>query len=460
MARSNKKDVRRPEDWFPPVPFNTATPASVEAAIAAAIDALIPIAESDVTGLIADLLAKVATTRLINTTAPITGGGDLSADRTIAISAASGAAAGSMSAADKTKLDAISGTNTGDQTSIVGITGTKAQFDTAVSDGNILYVGDITQYTDEMARDALGVALVAGANVTITVNDGADTITIASSITGATLADGDYGDIVASSSGTVLTIDTGVVTLAKMANMATSSLIYRRTAGTGAPEVNTLATLKTDLLLTGTNSGDQTSIVGITGTKAQFDTACTDGNFLYVGDVTTFSDEAAQDAVGAMVDGSLTYVDATPLLQRAALTGDVTAAAGSNATTLANANYSATVTATGTPPTNAIGYLGAPQNIQNGSYTTLMTDAGKHLYHTSGSAHTWTIDSNANVAYPIGTILTFLNESGGGIVTLAITSDTLRWGSSTGSRSLAANATATAIKVASTTWRLTGDGIT
>lgn len=33
------------------------------------------------------------------------------------------------------------GTNTGDQTSIVGITGTKAQFDTAVSDGNIIYDG-------------------------------------------------------------------------------------------------------------------------------------------------------------------------------------------------------------------------------------------------------------------------------------------------------------------------------
>jgi hypothetical protein len=35
-----------------------------------------------------------------------------------------------------------------------------------------------------------------------------------------------------------------------------------------------------------------------------------------------------------MVDASLTYVDATPLLQRAALTGDVTAAAGGNATTI------------------------------------------------------------------------------------------------------------------------------
>ena len=57
---------------------------------------------------------------------------------------------------------------------------------------------------------------------------------------------------------TALTITAGAVTLAKMADMATSSLIYRKTAGTGAPEVNTLATLKTDLGLTGTNSGDQT----------------------------------------------------------------------------------------------------------------------------------------------------------------------------------------------------------
>jgi hypothetical protein len=39
-------------------------------------------------------------------------------------------------------------------------------------------------YTDEQARDAIGTALVAGTNVTITVNDGADTITIASTATG------------------------------------------------------------------------------------------------------------------------------------------------------------------------------------------------------------------------------------------------------------------------------------
>lgn len=54
-----------------------------------------------------------------------------------------------------------------------------------------------------------------------------------------------------------------------------------------------------------------------------------------------YTDEQAQDAVGAMVDSSLNYVDGTPLLQRAALTGDVTAPAGSNTTTLANSGVSA-----------------------------------------------------------------------------------------------------------------------
>jgi hypothetical protein len=119
----------------------------------------------------------------------------------------------------------------------------------------------------------------------------------------------------------------------------------------------------------------------------------------------------------------------------------------------------ASMTPAATPATTAVGYLGCPQNQQDANYTTVMSDSGKHLYHTSASTHTWTIDSNANVAYPIGTILTFINASGGGNVTLAITSDTLRWGSSTGSRTLAANGTATAIKVTSTVWRLTGDGI-
>lgn len=59
------------------------------------------------------------------------------------------------------------------------------------------------------------------------------------------------GDVTNSAGSLALTIANAAVTLAKMANMATASLIYRKTAGSGAPEVNTLAQLKTDLALTG-----------------------------------------------------------------------------------------------------------------------------------------------------------------------------------------------------------------
>ena len=88
-----------------------------------------------------DALAGGAVTG-VTATAPIASSGG--ATPVISIIPSTGSVPGSMSAADKTKLDAISGTNTGDQTSIVGITGTKAQFDTAVTDGDILYVGDVT----------------------------------------------------------------------------------------------------------------------------------------------------------------------------------------------------------------------------------------------------------------------------------------------------------------------------
>jgi hypothetical protein len=77
--------------------------------------------------------------------------------------------------AEKTKLSNLSGTNTGDQTSIVGITGTKAQFDTAVTDGNFLFSGDVTQYTDELAQDAVGGIL----GVEFTYDDATPSIVLA-----------------------------------------------------------------------------------------------------------------------------------------------------------------------------------------------------------------------------------------------------------------------------------------
>jgi len=56
VARTNSREVRRPEDWFPPVrSIDTPSTTDVDAAIAAAF----PIAESDVTNLVADLASKL-----------------------------------------------------------------------------------------------------------------------------------------------------------------------------------------------------------------------------------------------------------------------------------------------------------------------------------------------------------------------------------------------------------------
>jgi hypothetical protein len=99
-------------------------------------------------------------------------------------------------------------------------------------------------------------------------------------------------------------------------------------------------------------------------------------------------------------------------------------------------------------------------NTQNAAYTTVRADARRIIYHTDAGAHTHTIDSNANVPYPLGTKLRGVNENGAGNVTLAITSDTLRFGALTGARTIAANGRWEAWKVAATVWRLYGEGIT
>jgi len=63
------------------------------------------IAESQVTNLVTDLASKVPSTRLINTTAPLQGGGDLSADRTLSITQASSTTNGYLSSTDWTTFN-------------------------------------------------------------------------------------------------------------------------------------------------------------------------------------------------------------------------------------------------------------------------------------------------------------------------------------------------------------------
>jgi hypothetical protein len=66
------------------------------------------------------------------------------------------------------------------------------------------------------------------------------------------------GDVVTGIDGCALVIASNVIAIGNLAPIASSSFVGRTTAGTGSPEVLSLATAKTLLGLTGINSGDQT----------------------------------------------------------------------------------------------------------------------------------------------------------------------------------------------------------
>ena len=113
--------------------------------------------------------------------------------------------------------------------------------------------------------------------------------------------------------------------------------------------------------------------------------------------------------------------------------------------------------------TNSVGFLNIPINSQSAAYTLVLADAGKAILHpsTDANARTFTIPANSSVAYPIGTAITFINMTSQ-VVTIAITTDTMYLSSAgtTGSRSLAQYGSATAIKMTSTTWLISGSGLT
>ena len=144
----------------------------------------------------------------------------------------------------------------------------------------------------------------------------------------------------------------------------------------------------------GTNSGDQTSIVGISGTKSEFNAALTDGDFLFTGDVTQYTDEMARDAVGNGFDSTLVYNDGSDSFGRAAITNDVSIPLGSNVATLATVNSNTGTFGNGAnTPTfsvNAKGLITAvvntPIQITESQVTNLTTDlAAKQATLVSGT---------------------------------------------------------------------------
>jgi hypothetical protein len=336
---------------------STGAPATPAALSPATVKGMLAITTADVSGLAtiatsgsaSDLGAGTLPAARFNDTAHgVRAGGTLHPDATTGVS-------GFMSGADKTKLNGIA----------TGATANAA--DSALRDRST-HTGTQAAATisdfAEAVDDRVAVLAVAGTNMTITYNDALGTLTFdaAGGGAGTNLSYTASTRVIASDTGTDATlplVTSGDAGLAPASGGGTTNFLradgtWAAPGGGGATNLAWVAGTSTvtsdtgtDATLTvadGTNPGLMTSanftkLAGVaTGATANATDAALRDRATHTGTqlAATVSDftEAAQDAVGGMVDASLTYVDGTPLLQRAALTGAVTAAAGSNATSL------------------------------------------------------------------------------------------------------------------------------
>ena len=219
------------------------------------------------------------------------------------------------------------------------------------------------------------------------------------------------------------------------------------------------------------SSGSIKTGAGVSGPASSTDNAIarfdgTSGSAIQ-NSVVTIADTTG-DIAGA---GSITSTSASGILTRAAATQDGVIIAGraggtsSYAITLTPATLSASRTLTLPDPgsNETLGYLNTPINSQSTDYTLVLGDSGRTILHpsTDANARTFTIPANGSVAYPTGTVVTFINMTSN-VVTIAITTDTMYSAGTgaTGSRSLAQYGIATAVKMTSTTWLISGNGLT
>jgi hypothetical protein len=105
-------------------------------------------------------------------------------------------------------------------------------------------------------------------------------------------------------------------------------------------------------------------------------------------------------------------------------------------------------------------FVGPTQNGQC-SYVPVLSDGGKQLYCNTAGTHTLTLPANSSVAFQVGTKIDVVNDCSAGVMTIAITTDTLVFftAGTTGSRTLVPCGEATLTKVNTTRWIIVGVGV-
>lgn len=267
-------------------------------------------------------------------------------------------------------------------------------------------------------------------------------------------------------------------------NILNAAIIYRRTKrqveGTAAPTTGTWLVGEICWNSTPTNlrNGPPGWICNLGGTP---------GTWVAMGPV--------QDAITTMTDADATLTPLTSRRQntlRAALTADRTLTLSTtNAYNGLDFIVTRTSASTGAFTLSVgglkflapgqwcrVGYTGSAWELleygaltdgltvtsKSADYPLVLSDGGTAILHPSAdvTARVFTIPANSSVAYRVGTSLTFVNQNAAGTITIAITTDTMRLAGAgtTGSRTLAANGIATAVKITSTEWIISGTGLT
>ena len=294
----------------------------------------------------------------------------------------------------------------------------------AMGTNKITGLGDPTNAQDAATKNYIDTAVLAPSNLTGPITSVGNATSIASQ----------------TGTGTKFVMDNSPTLITPVLGVATATSIN----GTTIPSSKTLVATDSTAYVVPSQTGNSGKVLTTDGTTSSWSTT-----------INNTAIPASKTLV--VTTDKLSALAATSSSELAGIISDET---GSGSLVFGTSPTITPAAGTTSTATTGAGYLGLPQNsTTTGAYTVVAADAGKHIYSTA--TRTITIDSNANLALPVGTTITFISGSGA-TTTIAITTDTmyLAGAGTTGSRTLAAYGMATAIKIASTTWIISGNGLT
>lgn len=203
------------------------------------------------------------------------------------------------------------------------------------------------------------------------------------------------------------------------------------------------------------------------GTAAQWTSAnptLASGEFGYESDTSKFkigNGSTAWTSLSYQGAGTVTSITAGTGLSGGTITTSGTIAIDT-ATTVDVSTAQTLTNKTLTSPTLNAPLINLSLNAQTGTtYTFVLADNGKLVTASNASAQTYSIPTNASVAYPIGAQINIIQIGAGQVTIQAVTSGTTTvasTGASAAAPKLRAQySSATLIKVATDTWYVVGD---